>query len=335
VDGVGEARGDPGGEVLEGGEVGGADGEDQLAEGAGLGGPGFPAGEGLVHGDGEGPDVGAMVDVLGAPGLLRGHEHGGADHAAGLGELAGLGGVEVGLLGDAEVADLGDEGPRGEPVEEEVGGLDVAVDDPGGVGRREALAGLHEEAAEGGGFEGTGALDELIQVLAVEEFHDDEGEVALGVGLRVDDPDHVLAVDLAGRAGLPDEAPEPVRVPLGGEHHLEGAALLLLQVDALEDGPHAALSQEFFQAIAAPEGLPEELAGVAVEGAAGATPGLPGGPLGQRIGRSGGGLLEGRSVGGVARPRTSSAGDAMRFFKLHEPPPRCHPQARPRKRRWK
>ena len=73
------------------------------------------------------------------PSACSGRDVGGrAHHLAGLGERHALGGA-----GDAEVGDL-DPAVGGD---EQVGGLDVAVHDPGGVGDAEGVGGLGEQVA--------------------------------------------------------------------------------------------------------------------------------------------------------------------------------------------
>src|SRR5207253_7930439 len=91
-------------------------------------------GQQLVQQTAERVDVDARVDRL-AGDLLRRDVVEGADEAAGLGQ-ARLGGD---VAGDAEVGDVGVLGTL-LAAEQDVGRLDVAVDQSGGVDRVEALA---------------------------------------------------------------------------------------------------------------------------------------------------------------------------------------------------
>ncbi len=110
---------------------------DHLVE---LGGRAGGAVERAVSGRGEDQDGGEREDVAGRPGraaggLLGGHEAGRADHRAGPGH-----GVAVQGTGDAEV-----DHARTVGGEQDVGGLEVAVDHPGPVDR---LKGLRQPSAE-------------------------------------------------------------------------------------------------------------------------------------------------------------------------------------------
>ena len=131
----------PGRHLLNGGGLFGADGDDELAESVGVL-VGSAAGEGLIEHHAQGPDVGAAVEVAVAARLLGRHVERRAEHAPGAGEARRLGPALAGIvddLGDTEVEELDDTlaaaGGMGAPPigtdlrEEEVGGLDVAVDD--------------------------------------------------------------------------------------------------------------------------------------------------------------------------------------------------------------
>ena len=97
----------------------------------------------LVEDDPQGPDVGSGVDVL-AEELLGRHVGDGPDGAAGPGQ-AGL----AGDLGQAEIGDPGDALLR----DEDVGRLDVAVDDAVRMGGGQAVGDLGGEGERlGGGY---------------------------------------------------------------------------------------------------------------------------------------------------------------------------------------
>ena len=97
------------------------------------------AGEQLEEQAAERVDVDAGVD-LAAGDLLGSDVIERADEAAGLGQ-AGLGGD---VAGDAEVGDVGVLGALA-AAEQDVGRLDVAVDQAGGVDRVEAVADLGDQ----------------------------------------------------------------------------------------------------------------------------------------------------------------------------------------------
>ena len=80
----------PGGELLDGGALLGADGDDELAERVGVL-VGRAAGERLVEHHAEGPEVGPAVDVLVAARLLGRHVERRAEHAPGARQARGLG----------------------------------------------------------------------------------------------------------------------------------------------------------------------------------------------------------------------------------------------------
>src|SRR6185295_17961431 len=107
----------------------------------------------------------------------------------------------IGQLGDAEVEEL----RLAVGGDDDVGGLDVAVDDPPLVGAGEAggdLPGDLDGLAEG---ERT-ALDAVAQRLALVERHGDEQRAVLGLADLVDGAE-VRMVERRGGLGLADEAP--------------------------------------------------------------------------------------------------------------------------------
>lgn len=145
-------------------------------------------GEELVKNDADGVEVGRDANVFGA----------GEDFGSGVAGGAEDGGAfVVGIRGggEAEVTDLG----IGVGIEEDVGGLDVAVNDVGGVGVGKSAADADDEFAGGGLVDGL-AVAGVVEGLAVDQLHDDVGH-AIGLS-KVVDANEVGVVELGHGAGL-------------------------------------------------------------------------------------------------------------------------------------
>jgi hypothetical protein len=169
---------------------------------------GRDAGQQDVEGRAEGVDVGAHVG-RGAEGQhLGGEVGGGAEDDA----LAGLLGAGVQVLGDAEVDELDDwagaivRAGRDDLGEEAVRGLDVAVDQRGGVDGGQGVAQLQGERGEARPVERTGGADDLREVLAAQVLHDKVGLAARGLAVVEGADDVAVALrDLAHGPGLAQE----------------------------------------------------------------------------------------------------------------------------------
>ncbi len=168
------------------------------------------AGDQLVEEDAGAVDVdrGGLRAALGGLGRdVRGR----ADELVGAGQARG-----VGEAGDAEV---GQHRVHLAAVllEQDVGGLQVAVDDAVGVAGGEGVGDLRGE--QGGGHRGEGAVlaQIAVQVGAVDEVHDQSQQLTLDD--QVTDPDDVRVGQAQQDGALPQEAHDDVRVT--GEFLLE------------------------------------------------------------------------------------------------------------------
>jgi hypothetical protein len=145
--------------------------------------------------------------------MIGRHERGGAERHPG----PGAGAVDE--LGDAEIKHLDEEVRReargaqpGAEVqrrlhEEEVLGLDVAVDDPGGVGDRQSARDLGDDQGEVGGIGGPGGREPLVHRPAV-EILEDEVRRAVRRMRAVEDLDDVRVAQACGGLCLGEEAPD-------------------------------------------------------------------------------------------------------------------------------
>ena len=219
------------------GLVGGDSGQ---GAGGAIGHEGRRAGQALEEDAAEREHVGARVHIQRALRLLGRHVHGRPQGRAGLGQ-AQRGRVEQAAR-DAEVEqlDLGNVLAR----QEDVGGLDVAVDDPVLVGHGQGLRDPADHAHRGAQVDGT-AGQPVLQGLAVEPFHD---QVVLAVGgLAVGDVAHDGRMGDGGQAvRLLLKALAKLRAEAGRDLHRHGFAGG--QIDAPVDHAHAAGDAVAFQA---------------------------------------------------------------------------------------
>ena len=187
------------------------------------------AGEHLEQHDAERVDVGLAVDVV-AERLLGGDVVGGAEHAAVGGQALLVEGAS-----DAEVGDLG----RAFLVDEDVLGLDVAVDDVAIVRRLERAGDLDRVGDRLVDGQPAHAADAVLERLALDVLEDDVGAAVLLTG--VDDADDVRVRELRDGAGLATEALELVGVR--GDlavHELDRDAALQHGVEGPIDRRHPA-----------------------------------------------------------------------------------------------
>jgi len=162
--------------------------------------------EGAAAGGGERDQAAPGEDVGGRsrarPGeLLWGHEAGRADEHAGAGEPG-----RVQRLSDAEVDDTRPSGGQ-----QDVGGLEVAVDDPGGVDRIDGLGDPNGQGVEGRPGQRPGGADGAVESGALDVVRDQVGAGGFDVG--VEDAGGERAGDLGGGVDLAVEAAAEVGSP--------------------------------------------------------------------------------------------------------------------------
>ncbi len=209
--------------------LGDAPGDDRLGRGPG---EWRFAGHHLVEHAAERVDVGAAVEVGLAAGLLGTHVGRGADGEPGLGERAGI----LGGPGDAEVGHQ-----RVPLVDQDVGRLDVAVDDPPLVGIGQRLGHLAGEADRLVDRQLPLALEAGRERLALDHRHHVVEDAALGARIV-----HRQDVGVAEPRRDLDLAQEPLGAEgLGqlGAHHLDRHLAVVLEVLGQVHRGHAALAQ--------------------------------------------------------------------------------------------
>jgi hypothetical protein len=174
--------------------------------------------------------------------LLRAHVRGRAEDGALAGEaLLLLGPLHRRVeLGEAEVEDLGEQPPLFILGEEDVLGLEIAVDDGGAVGLGQAAADLGGDGHRGLAVEEADLGHPLVERVAGEQLEHQEGRPVFEAAGVVDVAD-VGAVDGGGGAGLAEEAldDDGRGRQLVGED-LDGHALADVDVLGLVHGRHAA-----------------------------------------------------------------------------------------------
>ena len=235
--------------LAEGARWAGEQGGHHLAEGVGLVGP--HAGDHLVEHDAHRPEIGAVIDLAGVAQLLGRHVHQRAQHGPGGGRPL-VGRVALAHhLGDAEVEELH---RPARLAEEDVVGLEIAVDQAHGVGRGEGVEDVEEHGADG--LEGQRLAGHAgLERLALEQLHH-QVEVALGRAPRVGDADDAGVTYRCGSPGLGEEARGQAVLQAEArveQLHRRGDAGE--GVAGAEDHAHAALAEERVDRVAAVDDL--------------------------------------------------------------------------------
>ena len=165
----------------------------------------------LVEHRSEGPQIGARVDLFAAE-LLRGHEGQGAHGAPRIREAAG-----PFPQGQAEIEQLHPPAAG----QHQIGRLEVAVDDPGAVGRlqrRGELGGDRDDLGQRHGSDLLRPVEPLLEGFAVVERHGQEG-----LSLVLADLQDFRDVRMVQRRRGPGLAPETF--PVDAPHLLRGEQL--------------------------------------------------------------------------------------------------------------
>ena len=211
-----------------------ADPQGEIGEA--LGGERLASGGQLEQDRAERPDVAARVGGSARAQLLGRHVAGRAHHCVGARQR------EVGTgrcLGDPEVDDLDQRNAVGAPGDEQVGRLEVAVDDLRGVGLGEPEACLHHIVRGDRRRERAVRGEHAREVTALEQLHHEVRRIVehADVGHAAD----MLAAQLRRRSGFAQKALDD-RVVVGdlGQQELERDALAEMDVRRSNDDPHAA-----------------------------------------------------------------------------------------------
>jgi hypothetical protein len=180
-------------------------------------------------------EVGAVVGRL-PPRLLRRHvlRRAGDDPAL----------RQAGVVHRPRQAEVGEHDPLDAVLQQDVGRLDVAVDDPLGVGGGQAQRRLPADPQHGRDVQRPVPVDALLQRAPGDARHHQVGQPAGLVGVHGVDGDDVVVDDRGGRLRLAGE-PLPRR-PAGGQQrreHLDGHGAAQGRLPGLEHHAHAALAE--------------------------------------------------------------------------------------------
>ena len=194
----------------------------------------------------QGVQVGASIEGV-TLNLLRGHEQRGAQGGFWFGHLGRL----TDLVDDPEIEDFHEVPQEIIWGDEQVGGLEVPVNQALAVGFHQPGADLLGDGDGPGWRKGSGLCEHLTQALALEVLHDD-----IIAGLRVlavvEHPDDVGLAEPSAEGGLQEEPPTEFRVGVAlGQEQLDRHHAVQGQLPGLEDPAHPPLCDELHQLVPA------------------------------------------------------------------------------------
>ena len=207
-----------------------------------------PSGHDLEEDDAHRPDVAPRVGVLRRAHLLGRHVVGRAERCRGLRHLE-TARIDTGDLRDAEVEHFDARLSVTVAGDEEIGGLEVAMDDAETVRLGERVERLEQVAHAKLGRLRAMLLDEPMEVGALEVLHHHVG-LARREAPDVQHLHDIGAAELHGRARLSQEALDGHTVVLRrGQHELHGPKLAQVEVGRGDDHAHAALPEDLLDAV--------------------------------------------------------------------------------------
>jgi hypothetical protein len=216
-----------------------------------------PAADHLVGHHRRRVQVGAAVERV-ADGLLGRHVDRRAERDAGLGQLDAV--VDLAAaddLGDAEVEDLGEVRVAVLGHQVDVLGLDVAVDDAGGVGVAQAAQHVAQDRQRPVRRDRRVGVHQIAERSAVEELHHQEQRAVLELA-EIRDVDAVGVIDAPDRDGLALEpAAQLGHRRQGGVEQLDRHRPPDRDVLAPVHHPHAALAEQRVQPVAPVDHRPQ------------------------------------------------------------------------------
>ncbi len=148
--------------------------------------------------------------------------------------------------------------------QEQIGGLQVPVDDALVVGHRNGLRGIDDDADRLLSRKGSTLPDVVGERLAPEELHDVVRQPVLDP--EVEDLRQARVADGGGNAGLLLEPGDELRVARQrGQEHLDGVRLVEGELNAPIHGAHGALAKDALESVPPADHLADQGAGVELD----------------------------------------------------------------------
>jgi hypothetical protein len=201
----------------------------------------------------EAVDVGSPVHRS-AGELLRGRVRDRSDELVRPGQPRLVGGLAD--VREAEVHDLVDALPWRELVRDDVGGLQVAMDDAVAMGEMERGAQRRHDRLHVVERQSAALADFLLDAAAVQQLHHQERTIGL-VGVEVEDRDDVGVAQAGTRPALAHEPLDRTRTGVVGADDLDGDLVAKQQAPRPVDGAHAAFGERGEDLVPAVKDLPD------------------------------------------------------------------------------